>query len=160
LQAGRFAEAARWLDDCLRRRPDDRSVWRAQLRLAQATDQVDAARAALTHLPAEVFSPTDVLALRAWFAAREGDAQAERIALEEWIDQAPGQAPALERLAALAAQAGRADRAAELRRRKARVDRVQEQYYRILESSGRAARAAELGALAEELGRHFEARAW
>jgi YD repeat-containing protein len=160
LQAGRFADAAHWLDDCLRRRPDDPAVWRARLRLAQATDRVDAARAALSHLPAEGFSLTDVLALRAWFAARGGDAQAERIALEEWIERVPGQASALERLAVLAAQAGQADRAAELRRCKARVDRVQEQYYRILESSGRAARAADLGALAEGLGRHFEARAW
>jgi thioredoxin-like negative regulator of GroEL len=160
LHAGRFEEAARWLDDCLRRRPEDPAVWRLRLRWAQATDRVEEARRCLRHLPADRFTTTEVLSLRAWFAAHRGLLEAERIALEELVAQVPGHTQALERLAALSANSGQAGRAAELRRRKAQADRVKERYYRLLESPQRLARSAELGGLAEELGRGFEARAW
>ncbi|HZW32679.1 MAG TPA: FG-GAP-like repeat-containing protein, partial [Isosphaeraceae bacterium] len=160
LRAGRFVEAAQWLDACRKRRPDDPAVWRAVLRLACATDRNEEARQALAHLPAEVFSLTEVLKLRAWFAARAGHSEAERVALEQLIEQVPGDAEALERLAALASRSGQAGKAAEYGRRKAEADRVRERYYRLLESPGPITRFAELGGLAEKLGRRFEASGW
>ena len=56
---------------------------------ARAADSLDEARRALAHLPAERFSQTEALALRAWFAAREGRADQERTALEQLIEQVP-----------------------------------------------------------------------
>ncbi len=160
MQAGRLAEAARWLDACLKRRPEDPVVWRARLRLAQAADRMDEAQETLSHLPANWFSHTEVQALRAWLAARQGRDDEERRALEELIDEIPGHMPALERLAALASKAGQTDRAVECRRCKAEADRNKERYYRILEARGPITRYAELGRLAEKLGRGFEARGW
>ena len=125
-----FPKPARWLDACLKRRPDDPVVWRARLRWARATDSLVEARRAVAHLPAERFSRTELLALRAWFAAREGRADQERIALEQLIEHAPGDTQALERLAVLTAELGQADRATELRRRKAGIDRAKEKYTR------------------------------
>ncbi len=128
--------------------------------MVRAADSLDEARRALAHLPAEGFSRIEVLSLRAWFAAREGRADRERIALEELIDQAPGDTQALERLAVLAGESGRSDRAAELRRRKARIDRATERYTRLLQNGDTLPQFAELAGLAEELGRGFEARGW
>jgi tetratricopeptide (TPR) repeat protein len=160
MEAGRFSEAARWLGACSERRPEDPVVWRARLRLAQATDRLDDARRCLQHLPADRFAETEVLLLRAWFAGREGPLVEERIALEQLIDRVPGHLPALERLAVLAVKSGHFERAAELRRRKAAADRAKERYYRILEGGRPVTQFAELGALAEALGRGFEARCW
>ena len=64
--------------------------------------------------------------------AERGDHEAERLALEQVVEQAPGNARALERLATLAFEAGQPDRAGELRRRKAEVDRIQEGYRKLL----------------------------
>ena len=157
---GRFSDAAPWLDACLKRRPDDPVVWRARLRWARAADSLVEARRALVHLPAERFSPTELLTLRAWFAAREGRTDRERIALEQVIDQAPGDTQALERLAVLAGESRQSDRAAELRRRKARIDRATERYTRLLQHGDSVPQFADLAGLAEELGRGFEARGW
>jgi tetratricopeptide (TPR) repeat protein len=160
MEAGRYSEAARWLGACSERRPDDPVVWRARLRLAQATDRPEDARPCLAHLPADRFLDTEVLSLRAWFAGHEGYVGAEQIALEQLIERVPGHLPALERLAVLAQKSGQIERAAELRRRKAAGDRAKERYYRILEGGRPVTQLAELGALAEALGRGFEARCW
>jgi enediyne biosynthesis protein E4 len=158
---GRYSEAAQWLDACLKRRPDDPVVWRARLRWARAADSLVEARRAVAHLPAERFSRSELLALRAWFSAREGRADQERIALEQLIDHTPADTQALERLAVLTAELGPADRATELRRRKAVIDRAKEQYTDLLLASDKAiTRFTELASLAEELGRGFEARGW
>jgi enediyne biosynthesis protein E4 len=157
---GRFSDAARWLEACLKRRPDDPVVWRARLRWARAADSIDAARGTLAHLPAERFSHTEMLALRAWFIAREGRSDQERIALEEVIDHAPGETQALERLAVLAGESGQSERAAELRRRKAGIDRAKERYTDLLASDKPVTQFTELAGLAEKLGRGFEARGW
>ena len=158
---GRFPEAKQWLDACLKRRPDDPVVWRARLRWARAADSLVEARRAIAHLPAQRLSRTELLALRAWFAARDGQVDQERIALEKLIDHAPADTQALERLAVLTAESGQADRATELRRRKAGIDRAKEQYTDLLLASDKAiTRFPELASLAEELGRDFEARGW
>jgi len=160
LLSGRFPEAARWLDACLEARPRDPVVWRARLRWGRAADSIDDARRALSHLPAERFSRTEVLALSAWFAAREGCVGDERIALEQVIDHVPGDTQALERLAVLAARSGQTGRATELRHRKADIDRAKEQYFRLLERHKTITQFAELAGLAQTLGRGFEARGW
>jgi enediyne biosynthesis protein E4 len=160
LLSGRFLGAARSLDACLKRRPEDPVVWRARLQWACAVDSVDEARHTLAHLPAECFSRTDLLALRAWFAAREGRADRERTALEQVIDHRPGDTQALERLAVLANESGQPDRANELRRRKAAIDRAKERYSRLLQPGKTITQFTELAGLAETLGRGFEARGW
>ena len=158
---GRFPEAERWLDACLKRRPDDPAVWRARLRWARA-DRFARRGTPRPCAPARrtIFAP-ELLSLRAWFAAREGRADQERIALEQLIEQTPADTQALERLAVLTAELGQADRATELRRRKASIDRAKEKYTDLLLASDKAiTRFTELAGLAEELGRDFEARGW
>ena len=105
-RSGRFDEAGEWLTRCERARPDDPAVWRARLEWARAAGRPDEVMRAARHLPASGFPRRRVLALRAWLAARSGDRQAERAALEELIALEPADAAALERLADLAAQDG------------------------------------------------------
>ena len=160
LLSGRLSEAARCLDACLERRPEDPVVWRARLRWACTADSLAEARRALPHVPAERFSQTETLALLAWLAAREGHADEERVALEQLIDQVPGDTRALERLAALAALSGQSDRATKLHRRLAELALVKDRYSRMLEAGKPITQFAELAGLAEKLGRGFEARGW
>jgi enediyne biosynthesis protein E4 len=87
IQTGQFADACRRLDDCLGRRPEDPAVWQAVLDWGLGTEQVDQVHRALTHLPAERFSPSRVEALRAWLAARRHDAQTEQRALEQLVQE-------------------------------------------------------------------------
>jgi enediyne biosynthesis protein E4 len=160
LLRGQMSDASRWLDACLDRRPDDPIVWRARLRWARAAGSVDEARRAVAHLPAELFSESDALRLGAWLASRTGETSSERAALEKLIERVPGDTQALERLAALASGAGDTARAAELNRRKARIDRAKERYLRLLAPDRQITEFSELGRLAEVLGRGFEARGW
>jgi tetratricopeptide (TPR) repeat protein len=160
-RSGRLEEASGWLDACLERRPDDPAVWQARLEWALAAGRADEALRASGHLPAGRLAATEVLALRAWFAARRGDAEAERSALEALLEQEPGASEALERLAVLASRSGLTGRSAELRRRKDGVDRAQARYRRLMGAPATAhASARELAELAESLGRWFEARGW
>ena len=117
IRTGAFAEARRRLDDCLRIRPEDPAVWQAVLDWGLATEQVAEVRRALSHLPAEGVPPGRVEDLRAWLASRRGDAAAERKAPSNARAE-PGRCAAWERLAVLAAEAGQAAEAVELRRRK------------------------------------------
>jgi enediyne biosynthesis protein E4 len=160
---GRFDKARRRLRDCLAKRPADPVVWRAWLSWNLASGRVDDLDAALAHLSAERVATEQILALRVWLFARAGDSNAERRELERLVQWAPADTRALDRLAALAAEAGDAPRAAELRRRQAEADRAKERYRRLL--MGRRAKAPvadlhELARLAETLGRAFEARGW
>ena len=84
-RTGRFEEAEEWLIRCEQARPDDRAVWRARLDWAQAAERPDEVVRAARHLPVSLFSQAHVLELRAWMAARSGDRQAERTALEAKI---------------------------------------------------------------------------
>jgi tetratricopeptide (TPR) repeat protein len=155
-----YQEAAELLDKCLERRADDPAVWRARLDLALATEDVAGSRRALDHLPEGALAPEDLLAIRAWFAARGGDVRAERRALEALVAVAPGRLAALDRLAGLAKLAGEEAEAARLRGRKAELDKVLERYRERLFKPDPAAAADELARHAESLGRMFEARAW
>jgi hypothetical protein len=151
-----FDEAARWLDACQERRPDDPVVWRARLKLAMTVADVEAVWCALDHLPGHALTEAETFRLRGWLAARLGDTSAERIALLTLNEQDPGDARALERLAALA---GEDQEAAMFRRRQEAVSAVQQRYRNLLDGS-RSVNPGELARLAETLGRWAEARGW
>src|SRR5262249_43492065 len=61
---GRYDEAAKWLDSCASRRPNDPAVWRARLDLARARGDVGAVWQAVAHVPADALSDDERLALR------------------------------------------------------------------------------------------------
>jgi len=160
IRQGSFDQAARWLDDCLRRRPEDLPVWRARLEWAMATGRSAEAREALEHLPADRETPAQVHRLTAWFAARRGDAESERQALERLIAADPGDGAALDRLAELALRDGLAPRAAELRRKKIALDSLRSRYKELFRCIQPVRNAMEMSRIAEQLGRFFESRAF
>ena len=161
IKTGNFRVAARWLESCLKRRPDDPAVWRGRLELALATDDVAGFWAASAHLPADRFDATAVQELRVWLTARQGRTAVERLELEALVRDAPGNTEALERLAVLATEAGETREAEQLRHRKAHIDRVQHQFNQIiLDGSIDDKQAEVLAGLAIELGRAFDARGW
>ncbi len=157
---GRLDEARGRLDRCTQRRPDDPAVWLARLRLARTADDPAEAARALEHIPADALREADWLDLRGWLAGRRGDAAEHRRTLEERIKIGPADPAAFERLAVVCHEAGEAARAAELRRHKAELDRAKDRYRRLLAESTPTEGFAELAALAEALGRPFEAYNW
>ena len=158
--SGRFDEADRWLSACLGRRPTTRPSGAPGSTGREPPGEPTSPQQALAHLPADRIDPAEVLELHAWFAGRRGDREAERLALEHLIEQAPGDSRALERLATLAVEAGQADRAGELRRRKADVDQARERYRKLLAIDATTVNLPTVARLAETLGRWFEARGW
>jgi enediyne biosynthesis protein E4 len=159
-RTGQYGEAVEWLDACLRRRPVDAAVWRARLEWALASDNVAEAHRCLRHVPVDPESPAEPLMLRAWFAARRGDAQAERVALEAAVGQEPGNGRALERVAEIALHDGQTETAALFRRRKVEADRFKARYRQLIFQLDQPPALAELARLAADLGRRFEARGW
>ncbi|MGC8644443.1 MAG: FG-GAP-like repeat-containing protein, partial [Isosphaeraceae bacterium] len=157
IRDGKFAAARRRIDECLARRPEDLAVWQAELDWGLATEHLASVRRALDHLPADWFSRSEVEAMRAWLAARRHDPEAEQRALLRLVQDDPAAAPALERLALLAAQAGRAEEAGALRRGKTTMGLARQRYIDLYNQNQFAADAAELAQLAETLGRRFEA---
>jgi tetratricopeptide (TPR) repeat protein len=152
-------ESRRWLEACLRRRPDDATVWRSWLMWAIEAGQPAEVEKALEHLPAEGATLAEVRRI-AWRAGRLVDARKERKAIERLITVDPANAPALARLAELTAQAGDASGAAEIRGRKAEVERLLDRY-RFLQARVQPLRdAAEMSRLGLALGEWFEARAF
>jgi thioredoxin-like negative regulator of GroEL len=160
IRRGAFDEAARRLDDCLRRHPEDVAVWRARLDWALTTGRVAEVREALQHLPAAEATPAQVHRLAAWLAARRGDAATERRAWERLIAVDPGDGTALDRLAELMLRESQAARATEFRSRKAAVDRLQSRYRELFLRNQSVRDAAEMARVAEQLGRLFEAKAF
>jgi predicted Zn-dependent protease len=159
-RTGQLDPAVKLLDDCLRRRPDDPVVWRARLELAQAAGDIAAGWRALEHLPAAGVSDVEVARIRAWLVAGQGDIPSERAALAALVEQDPGNVAAIDRLAALAAQAGEDHEAARIRARKAEVTAARERYQLLLRDNAVDSDPAELARLAELLGRSVEARGW
>ncbi len=160
MRTGRYDEAARRLEDCRRRRPRDPAIWRSWLVLSLAAQDVPQVRRALRHLPTDRVPPAEVLSLRAWFAAREGDPERERRALVELVAMAPGYIQAFERLVGLTVRAGAVEQAARLRARKTELDRIKTLYSDRLFQPNPVADSANLARWAEALGRWFEARGW
>ena len=89
-----------------KRRPDDPAVWLAVLDLAVASQDQGQLWKAADRLPAEVVSPLEIQALRAWLVAHAGDRKAESRELDRLVAIQPSNSTALERLAVLALEAG------------------------------------------------------
>ncbi len=104
---GRFAEAARWLDQCAARRPSDLPVRRARLDLAVATNDVPRFVEAAAALPGADYDAVSLLKFRSWLTGTSGNTEAERAALKELVDADPGNARALERLGGLLIESGK-----------------------------------------------------
>jgi enediyne biosynthesis protein E4 len=158
IRTGTFDVAARWLDACLERRPEDVPVWRARLDWAMACRRVEEARAALKHLPVDTSNPAQIPRLAAWFAGQRGDAAAQRRALERLVAADPADFAALDRLAELAHKAGDPARAAELKRKRTEIDQLLARYEKLYKRNQPLRDAAEMARLADRLGRRFEAR--
>ena len=158
IRVGSYDEAARWLEACLRRRPDDIPVWRARLDWAMATQRVADVRQALGHLSVEESSSAAVERLKAWLAAHCGDLELEQRALVRLIAVDPTDIAAVDRLVAIAEKRGNADHAGELRRRKTEIERLQGRYEKIDRRNQTIRDAGEMAKLAERLGRRFEAK--
>jgi enediyne biosynthesis protein E4 len=155
-----YDEAARWLDRCLERHPEDVAVWDARLHWAMATHRAPLARDALMHLPTAEFSSAEVEKLAAWFAAEQGDDGAEQSSLERLIATDPTDFAAFDRLIELCEKSGQSEAAATLRHRKQDVARLEARYQKLFARHQPRRDAAEMARLAEQLGRRFEARAF
>jgi thioredoxin-like negative regulator of GroEL len=155
-----YEEAARWLDRCLERRPEDVAVWQARLDWAVATYRVGAAREALKHLPAAGSNRAQVEKLAAWFAAQRGDDDAERKSLERLIVADPSDIAAIERMVDLHLKNGQFDVSVALRQRKDEIARLQARYAKLVKRHQPRRDAAEMARVAEQLGYRFEAKAF
>jgi thioredoxin-like negative regulator of GroEL len=155
-----YEVAARWLDRCLERRPEDIAVWQARLDWAVATQHVGVAREALKHLPAAESNPAQVEKLAAWFAAQRSDDEAERNSLERLIVADPTDIAALDRLVDLHLKNGQSDLAAALHHRKDEIARLQARYAKLVKRHQPRRDAAEMARVAEQLGYRFEAKAF
>ena len=156
-RSGKYDEAKRWLNACQERRPNDAAVWRAWLDWALATQDEAKVELALRHVPENQLSPPEVLSLRAWFAVRAGDTAWERRVQEEMVAIEIGNLRALERLADLVLADGQTERAAQLRERRAELNRIKSQYENtVLNLDPREAPVT--ARMAETLGRCIEAQ--
>ena len=107
IRNGQFADARRWIDDCLgagqriRRygRPSSTGAWRRSKSLRSAGPWPICRPSGFPEAASRPSVP-------GWRHDRH-DTEAERRALERLVEDEPGQCPAWERLAVLAAQAGR-----------------------------------------------------
>jgi enediyne biosynthesis protein E4 len=160
IRSGTYEEAERWLVPSLKRRPNDHAVWRARLNWALATNRVVDVRNALTHVPVAESSPAELPRLSAWLARRRGDRESERGALEQVVAADPADFAALDRLAELPNPEGQVADAAVLRQRKVDIERLLARYLELHQRYQPVRDAAEMAALAQRLGRQFEARAF
>ena len=155
-----YADAANWLDRCLRARPEDAAVWRARLEWAVATNRISNAHEALKHLPAARANPAQVENLAAWFAAQSGDAEAERRHLERLIAADPTDFAAADRLINLYVTTNQPDAATALRHRNDEIVQIQARYAKLVKRHQPHRDATELARLAAQIGRRFETRAF
>jgi thioredoxin-like negative regulator of GroEL len=158
IRTGAGDEAERWLNACLRARPNDVAVSRARLRWGMQTRRIDVVRQALSHLPADLSSVAEIHRIRAWLFAQRQDFRGELGELEHVVAADPADLAALERLAALSDQAGRRDLIAVFVGKKSEVERTRDRYIKLYERNQPVRDAAEMARLAEQLGSAFEAR--
>jgi tetratricopeptide (TPR) repeat protein len=160
IEAGRWDEAREWLSRC-RRGLADAPVWRAWIALARGSGRPDEALEAARQLGSGQLDVRERLELQAWLYQQSGDTRAESSTLERWLRVEPADTRALERQSELAHRAGQSDRVADLRRRKADVERALEAYRLLLwrtEPLRGAAERFELARWADAAGRRIEAR--
>jgi tetratricopeptide (TPR) repeat protein len=157
---GQFELASSLLDQCTEHRPNDESVWRARLELARSNGDLATFKVAAGHISLGRFTHAEVVELRAWVAARQGDLEVERSALLALTALEPGNIAGWDRLAELALMAGKKEEAEGFRRQKTAFNVVRQQYKKLLDRDDRANHAKALAQLAEKLGRRIEARGW
>jgi len=158
IRTGAHDEAERYIDACQVRRPDDVPVWRARLSWGIATNRVDVVKQAMTHLPGRESDPGPLHRQNAWLAAHRRDLATERRELELLLASDPADVTALGRLAQLAEKEGQHDQTAEFLRRKADTMGRLARYRELHDRTQPFRDAVEMARLAEQLGRHFEAR--
>lgn len=158
LRLGELDEAGRWLGACLRRHPDDISVWRAWLDWAMASDRREEAIEAIRHLPEDREPPARVAGRAAWLAARRGDREAERQAMAAVLIEDPADHSARDRLIAMAIRDGRPGLAEEFRSEGTRIQRLEDRYRELYRRAQPSRDAEAMARLAAQLGRRFEAR--
>jgi hypothetical protein len=123
-----------------------------------AAGRVDVVREALVHLPACESTSADIYLIEAWLAKNQGDRVDERHALDRLVAAHPSNLTALKWLAELARHDGHAERSAEIEHRKAEIDLLNSRYRKLFDRNQPIRDAAEMGQLADRLGRPFEAR--
>jgi tetratricopeptide (TPR) repeat protein len=160
IRAGNYDEANRWIEACLKVRPNDVPVWQTRLRWAMVTNRVGEVSEALQHLPASVSSQAQIHRVAAWLGARKGDFAVERDELERVIAVDPADLSALTRLVELAKGNGQTSRPAQLLQNKADVLRLEARYAKLHDRKQPVRHAVEMARLAEKLGRTFEALAF
>jgi tetratricopeptide (TPR) repeat protein len=158
IRANALDEAADWLERCVQKGSADEHVWRSSLDCAMAAGNVDRARDAAVRIPGDGFTQAGVARIAAWFAARRGDRDAERAALQRLIAAEPEDGAALDRLVELAVRSGDSERAIAIRQQKAAIDRVKAQFQELFRRDQPLRDAADMATFAEQLGRSFEAR--
>jgi tetratricopeptide (TPR) repeat protein len=157
---GRYAEADDFLKRCEATRPDDAAVWTARIDWGVAADRPDEVLKASEHLLASNLRPARILELKAWLAAKSGNQDSEKAALESLIAIEPAHAVAIERLADLAAQGGDKERLAALRGRKVTIENARDRYRTLINQAELVPLAADLARSAEQIGRRFDAKTW
>ena len=161
VRTGHLDEAARWLDACERRRPQDIPVWKARTRWAMAASQVDTVKKALHHRPANALTEPELHAIRAWLARHnEGDRGVEREELALVVAARPADRLALDRLSEIARAAGQTEDLARWQGRKAEMERMTDRYKKLVARKQPIRDSSELALLAEKLGRPLEARVY
>ena len=139
-RTGSYDDAARWLDDCVRRRPADEAVCGARLDWAVATNRIAEAKEAVKHLPTVQSSPAQVHKLAAWMAKNRGDEKSERRDLERLIDTDPADFEAIDRLIDLAVKHAQPERATELRQLRSEIETLEIRYLKLFERNQTTAR--------------------
>ena len=81
LRTGDLETAAKWLEGCERKRPDDPAVVRARIALANANHDRRTVRNAVDRIAAGDLEPDELVRLRVWSAVEANDQAAEREAL-------------------------------------------------------------------------------
>ena len=158
IRLGDMKDAERWLNECEKKRPDDRAVARARLKWAMATERSDSVERAMTHLPGVASRSAEQHRINAWLAGHRGDFAKERSELELLLAADPGDLSALDRLIDLHKKGGQPALAAEVFQNRNAVRELLDRYM-ILHGRKQPIRdAEELGRIAEQLGRGFEAR--
>ncbi|MFO0890381.1 MAG: FG-GAP-like repeat-containing protein [Isosphaeraceae bacterium] len=160
IRQGDLESADRWLTRCESARPEDPVAAQARLDWAIAADRPGRASRALDTLGPANLAPDEVPALRAWFARRAADEGEEHTALAALVALQPANTEALERLAEIEFRQGKPQRMADVRRRRAELDRIKERYRRLIADGDPESHPDEAARLAEALGRGYEARGW
>jgi thioredoxin-like negative regulator of GroEL len=160
IRCGDYQEAARWLDACEVRRPEDRAIRQARLNWAIATNRIDVVERGMKYVPATESKPSRSHRLNAWLAGQRGDRSTERRELELLLAADPTDEKAFGRLTEMARAEGQPALDAELVRKKDMIDRLRARYLKLYDRRQPFRDAAEAAGLAERLGRQFEARAF